>query len=242
MLGELDRRMGAEVAGFWRSLADRVPSSEFRRLVVEAFPEIVTPYVSAAADLGTVWYNSQPSAVRFSATPAELPPVERLQGSASWALSVGSGENAIALLAGAAERALFDGLRQTVVDNVAREPGARWARHASANACGFCRMIATRHVGEDATFYSSAEAASRVVGRKQSAMAAFNRAPRKTRGSGELGDKYHDNCHCVAVMIRPGQDYTPPAYVEQWNRDYIEASKQSRDPNAIALLMNPNRH
>lgn len=243
MLGELDRRMGTEVAGFWRSLAERVPSSEFRRLMIEAFPEIVTPYVSAAADLGAVWYDSQPSTnARFTATPAELPPVERLQGSASWALAVGNGEQAIALLTGSAERALFDGLRDTVVDNATREPGARWARHASANACGFCRMLATRHVGKNATFYSSAEAAGRVVGRRQSAMAAFNQEPRKTRGAGSLGSKYHDNCHCVATMIRPGQTYTPPPYVEQWNEDYIAASKESRDPNVIARLMDTHRH
>lgn len=144
ILGELDRRLSAELARFWHRLAE-TSTSEFRDLVIAAYPELVTPYVSAAADLGAVWYDSQPSTnTRFSASPAELPPVEKLQSSASWALAVGNGDQAIALLTGSAERALFDGLRDTVLDNVGREPGARWARHASANACSFCRMLATR--------------------------------------------------------------------------------------------------
>lgn len=262
ILGELDRRLSAELARFWHRLAE-TSTSEFRDLVIAAYPELVTPYVSAAADLGAVWYDSQPSTnPRFTATPSELPPVEKLQSSASWALAVGNGEQAIALLSGAAERALFDGLRDTVVDNATREPGARWARHASANACGFCRMLATRHVGENATFYSSEAAAGRVVGRGKEMSAADRRdraagrtrrsgdgvkgqflaGGRRARGNADLGSKYHDNCHCVATMIRPGQTYSPPSYVERWNDEYIAASKESRDPNVIARLMDTHRH
>ncbi|MGC7358433.1 hypothetical protein RA989_21590, partial [Mycobacteroides abscessus subsp. massiliense] len=47
-------------------------------------------------------------------------------------------------LTGSAARALFNASRDTVLANVAAEPGARWARHASANACSFCRLMATR--------------------------------------------------------------------------------------------------
>ncbi|MFV8169837.1 ADP-ribosyltransferase [Mycolicibacterium peregrinum] len=46
-------------------------------------------------------------------------------------------------LKGTATRSVFSGSRDTVITNANRE-GVRWARHASANACGFCRMLATR--------------------------------------------------------------------------------------------------
>ncbi|MEJ9078585.1 hypothetical protein WKY82_09205 [Gordonia malaquae] len=274
LLAELDKRLGAELAGFWHSIAGEVSSDEFRDLVISAYPEIVTPYIAAAADLGAAWYDLAPSDnLDYSARPAELAPVEKLQASASWALSTGAGDAAVALMQGAATRALFDGLRDTVVENVAAEPGARWARHASANACGFCRMLATRHVGTGATFYRSAESAGGVVGRSTDLTPADRRAiaaglmtreealeartrysssgaaegagsrvgdlkARRTRGSGELGSKYHDHCHCIAVMVRPGQDYTPPPYVEQWNEDYAAARQDGlTDAKDIAKAM-----
>ena len=120
--------------------------------------------------------------------------------------------------------------------NVESEPGARWARYASANACGFCRMIATRHVGDNATFYTSEQAAGGVVGRSPSLTLSDRRAiaaglmtreqamesrlrysswraakkagksvgdmkARRTRGTQDLGDRYHDNCRCLAQPI-----------------------------------------
>ena len=106
-----------------------------------------------------------------------------------------------------AERAIFDGFRDTITANADREPGARWARHASANACGWCRMLATREA-----VYTSAHAAGD-------------------------GNRYHDHCHCMAVVVRPGQTYTPPPYVAQWDDDYKEARKISTDPAVIARLM-----
>lgn len=215
LLDELGRRLGDDVAKFWRTISGSVSSDEFRSMIVSAYPEIVTPYAASAAELGAEWYASQPSTSKYRPKVGDLPTVGRLEGSASWALAVGSGDAAVTLLQGAATRALFDGLRETVMTNVSAERGAKWARHASANACGWCRMIATRHVGDAATFYSSESDA------------------------GGDGNRYHDHCHCFATAIRPGQSYEPPAYVEKWNGDYKAAAKESGDPKVIARLMNP---
>lgn len=212
LLDELDRRLGTELAGFWRTIAEADPA-QFRTLLVEAYPEIVTPYVAAAADLGTVWYDETPTTTNYRAVPAEPIPVERLTQSALWALNVGTAETGLDLLTGSATRAMYDGMRETVVENVTRERGARWYRHASATACGWCRMIATRHVGDGATFYRSAKAAGD-------------------------GNRYHDHCHCMAVMIRPGQTPELPSYIEQWNDDYLAARKAgATDPKDIAKAM-----
>ncbi|MDJ0010106.1 hypothetical protein [Gordonia alkanivorans] len=263
LLNELDRRLGAEVALMWRAASVNLSSNEFRALVIDAYPEIVTPYAAAASELGVEWYDSAPSTTNYQPVPGDLPSEERLTTSASWALNTGNSVTAVGLLQGSATRALFDGLRETVLENVDREPGARWARHASANACGFCKMIATRHVGPNATFYSSASAAGGVVGRGKEMSAADrrDRAAGRTRRSGEgqrgqylaggrrargnqsIGDKYHDNCHCIAVMVRPGQNYTPPSYVDKWNDEYIAATKKMSgplNPNEIARLMDPH--
>ncbi|WP_336790445.1 ADP-ribosyltransferase [Gordonia malaquae] len=206
LLAELDERLGAELAGFWHSIAGEVSSDEFRDLMVSAYPEIVTPYIAAAADLGATVYDLAPSDnPDFKARPAELAPVEKLQASASWALNTGAGEAALALLQGSATRSMFDGYRDTIVENAAAEPGAKWVRHASANACGFCRMQATR-----GAVYHSEQSAG---------------------GS-------HDGCHCIAVMVRPGQDYTPPPYVEEWKDDYAAARQDGlTDPKDIAKAM-----
>ena len=97
-------------------------------------------------------------------------------------------------------------------------------------------MIATRHVGDNATFYTSEQAAGGVVGRSPSLTLSDRRAiaaglmtreqamesrlrysswraakkagksvgdmkARRTRGTQDLGDRYHDNCRCLAQPI-----------------------------------------
>lgn len=33
----------------------------------------------------------------------------------------------------------------------------------------------------------------------------------------------HDNCHCIAVPVREGNDWTPAPYVEEWRQNYENA-------------------
>lgn len=284
LLDELDARLGRGVAQMWAAAAGRdLSSPEFRQLVIDAYPDLVLPFSATAADVGAVFYDEQPTTTRHVATTAELVPEERLRSSATWALDVGTPESAVALLQGSATRAMFDGFRDTILDNVIEESaggGAKWARHASATACGFCRLVATR-----GAVYDSEASAGRVVGRAPEITLSDRRAihsglmtreqakalrqryvsasaaakagkqvgdlkPRRTRGNQRLGDRYHDNCKCLAVPVRPGSTWSPPAYYAKWEKDYYAAVDLAReqgltrgkygaiDPKVVSRLMN----
>ena len=145
ILGLLSREAASDLSAVWANADPSWSSADFRAYVEAAFPELVLPYSAAAADVGVEMYETAATTSDgFVAVEGDLPSAERLSGSARWALDAGMGDGAVALLSGAADRAILDGLRDTITTNVGREPGARWARYASATACPFCRMLATR--------------------------------------------------------------------------------------------------
>lgn len=178
------------------------------RLVTDAYPELSSPYLAAAADLTATWYEDQPAAIGakpFIAAPAELPAIEQLAANARWALTQKKPTTA---LQGAGRRAIFQSHRDTVLLNVERE-GVSWAREARPGACGFCRMTTTRILTE-----------------------GFGGAPGLYRSEGTADAnphtedaKGHDHCRCVAVPIRGGHPYTVPGYVHDWLDDYEQVSR-----------------
>lgn len=203
VLNDLNILAVRDITDLWND-ASLLGPGQFRGAITQALPELVDPYAATAADLAATWYEEAAPELTYQAAPAALAPAEQLESSAAWALRA-SGEAALVRLAGTAQRAIFDAHRRTIVDNAVRERGARWARYASANACSFCRMLATR-----GDVYTSAQAA------------------------GE-GRRYHDHCRCMAVIVRPGQTFTPPPYVEQWERDY-QAAASATDGSTKAVL------
>ncbi len=225
-LSELERLAQGDLAALWRT-AGMV--DDFAAWVIDAFPELVAQYGSIAGDLAAEWYEESAPALAYQATAAPLPPLAKWAASASWALNVGDGTTALDLLGGTAQRGIYDQYRTTIVQNAEAE-GSTWARHASANACSFCRMLATR-----GDVYGSKEKAERVGGRGKAL--SENRPGKRgrkaggirTRGSQAIGDKYHDNCHCIAVEVRPGGFYEPPDYVAKWQDEYWAASMIARD-------------
>ena len=131
-------------------------------------------------------------------------------------------------MSGTLQRAIFNGARETTVLNVESEQGSKWVRYASPNACAFCAVMATRQ-----PVYNSEHSALRVVGRGKAFATNFNPdGSRKSggqakgvklRGTQKLGEKYHDDCHCVAVEVRPGDTYDPPEHIRQWQQSYQDA-------------------
>lgn len=260
ILAELVRLAGGDLLALWRR-AEALDSNAFRAFLVDAFPALIDPYAAAAADLAATWYDDAAPELRYIAQPGPMPVAEQLQASARWAVYAEHGhlvnpdgspivvvegapppsgaDIVMARLSGTLQRAIFDAARNTTVLNAESESGARWARHASANACEFCRMLATR-----SAVYTSEAAATRVVGRGKE-MSAADRRDRaagrkrrsgdakgqflaggvKSRGNQKLGDKYHDHCHCTAIEVRPGKSYQPAPYVEQWEKQYQDARK-----------------
>lgn len=211
----------------WRR-ASLVPDIDFAAFLIEAFPEAVDPYAALAAEVAAEWYAETVSVNKaFVSLPGALPLREQMLKSAQWALG-GDGTVALDRMSGTAQRAVFDSARETTLYNVEREPGSTWARYASANACAFCALMATR-----GQVYASKKSALRVVGRGKDFSTNFNADGSrkaggqaggvKTRGRRAVGEKYHDDCHCVAVEVRPGGSYEPPPHVENFARAYRDA-------------------
>lgn len=250
-LGDINSVMQSDLLALWRALDGQ--DVEFLREALQAeLPAVVDPYLSAAGDVTADWYESQAPELAFTASPAPLPPEAQLQTTARWAAGTVLTKTPVTpldLLSGSMQRALFNESRRTVLDNSAVEPGARWARHASANACEFCKMVATR-----GGVYYSEESATRVTGvnyggtdyRKARKLGkTVNQVPvggrteygRKSRRSiARIGDKYHDHCRCIAVPVRPGQSYDPPSYVEEWEAEYTRARKAADSGSAKDIL------
>ncbi|MBF6189433.1 VG15 protein [Nocardia farcinica] len=251
ILSQIGRIAEQDLATLWARAA-ALPSAEFRAYMVEAFPALVEPFAAAAAEAAAAWYDDTPSTTLYVPEPGPLPVALALQESATWALGA-DGIEGLSRLQGTTQRAVFDAARDTVLHNIESEPGARWARHASANACAFCAMMATR-----GAVYTSKAAAESVVGRGKE-MSLQERRIRaaggsridgrmaaggvKARGEQKLKTKYHDHCHCIAVEVRPGQSYEPPDYVREWEKAYVAASREAPksgdalDPTAILSHM-----
>ena len=189
--------------------------------ITDAYPTIVEPFISSAADITTQWYSEQEplkvvserltkrqraiAAAPFIPEPATLPDRRKLGASGRWALLQ---RNPVTALRGSATRSVFDSSRQTVRDNAERQ-GAQWTRHASANACGFCRMVATRILtegpGSPGLYYSEGSADR-------------NAHRRDIRG--------HDHCKCVARLVT--SDYRIPDYVQDWTDDYYAVARDGK--------------
>lgn len=233
-----------DLAALWRRVKDNDDAEYIRDVLIELVPEIVGTYTNAAAVLTTQWYDDLLPETDFVAEPADPLDPAKLVASTRWALSPLFGGNAstspLSLMGGFAQRAVFDASRQTVLLNANQEQGTRWARHASSNACEFCRMVATR-----GAVYTSESAANRVGGRGKSVSTNYRANGKRkaggqakgvrVRGTQKIGDKYHDHCHCVAVPVRPGDAYEPPPYVEQWEQQYIQAVRNTQGDGAISV-------
>lgn len=197
--------------------SDRLDRPEALRFITDAFPAHMAPFLAAAGDIAATLYEDLPGGVDgFRAVTADLPSVSDLAAVGRYLFVNGleaAIESAITTLINRMLRdTTFENLGleygdPVIVENPEAVLGTLWARHASANACGFCRVMATK-----GPVFQSETSATRVVGRGG-----------KPRGTRKLGDKWHDNCHCVAIAVRPGGKYEPASYVEQWQRDYDRA-------------------
>lgn len=226
ILAQVNTLAAEQISLLWDH-AEALTDINFAAYVRQAFPDVVTPFAVTAADFAANWYDESPSPTSYIAKPGALPDPKKLESSADWALGA-DGRDAIARMQGTTQRAIFDSARETIVSNAQAESGSTWARYASANACAFCALMATRE-----NVYASEHSALHVVGRGKNVAQNFN--PDGTRKSGgqakgvklrgtrQFGEKYHDDCHCVAIEVRPGGVYEPPQHVQDWKQAYQDA-------------------
>lgn len=241
-----------QVVALFRQYSD---AADFPLLLKQALPEIVRPHADAAAHITAQWYDEINPVSTFEATPVvDLVP-ERIDKSIDWALYAPGDATPMDRVAGSSKRMVSDASRDTVISNTLEE-GVRWARYASANACAFCRLLATRkgvyRTEADAVTVTGAsvgltlsdyrnrasgnattdELLSRRMGQTTyiGGKKKGQRKSRQLRGSRQAGEGYHDHCRCIAVPVRAGV-YDPPDYVDQWEQEYITARKDVRKAN-----------
>lgn len=222
LLDQVDRLAQTDLNTLW-SAAALLAGREFFDFIVDGFPEIATDYNQVAGQIAANWFEESDPLSPYVAVVAPPVGAARLAGSARWALG-GDGTVGLTRLSGALQRATFDGLRDTTALNI-EQTSSRWIRVARANACGFCRLLATR-TGESS--YTSRQAASNVVTRRRG-------------GVRPAGGKYHDNCYCQPVEIRDNQSISDvlseddARLVDQWNDEYLKARANAGtgDPKQI---------
>ena len=207
------RRLAAELAARARAAGESVVAAAMKvddpalqqAMLEEAWPGLVEQFSAPQATLAVEAYDELPGG--DPAFKATVPLVEPWDPVGTVSLIVAS-TDAPRVGGVVLERASLNAGRETMIANAERESGARWYRHASANACGFCRLMAIR----GAVYRSAANA-------------------------GE-GRKFHDHCHCSIHVVRPGGKYTEMPSMPEWRKDYDAARKAGlRKPGEIARFM-----
>lgn len=244
----LSRRAQRELAAAWDKLL-RLPPDKVADALKPVLVEIVEKYGSASGALAADWFDEMRELAgvegRFAAQVATLPSAERLEVLARWGIGPLFGADpdpvgALTITSGALDRMVLGVGRETTQEAVAADPAQpRYARHASANACAFCAMLATR-----GAVYTSVENAGGVTGEKlggkdyrkmpeqgvgREQILAGSRARTVAQGGRKgratkrpLGEKYHDACHCVVVPVW-GDEYEEAPYVARWREAYAAA-------------------
>lgn len=195
------------LASFWSSL-DVWQVDAVRDALEQFFPALAAQYGDAAAALAADWFE-----LTVGSSAVLGSPVAELQANASmrWALGdilKGNPARSLAALSGVLDRLVKQPGRDTIRQSAA-SAGIGYARVPSGSeTCAFCLMLASR-----GGVYES----------KRSAL-------RKSDG-----DKYHDDCNCVAVPVRGADDY--PAGYDPAALDALYVSARnaagSGDPTAI---------
>jgi len=155
LLTTLSAQAVAAVTALWDTLSTVDAVTRWKALH-DAYPAVVDPFINASAVLTAEWYSSIDPASSFAVVTQPPPPTAILHSNVGWALALA---DPLTNLIGSLERQVFNASRDTILSNAEKE-GTKWARHASANACSFCRILATR-----GAVYASEAAAQSVVGR-----------------------------------------------------------------------------
>lgn len=250
----LSSRAAADLRKVWPRLLTMSPDRTAEALAL-VLAEVTDKYGSASAALAAEWFEELRAASgatgSLTAQAAALPSTERLEILARWGVgplfgATPASATALSLVTGGLSRQVLSVGRETLMQSIATDPaGPRYARHASANACAFCAMLATR-----GPVYASKASAGTVTGenlggtdyrkaRRLDGTVTPERRAEILRGTRartieqggrkgrdttqDLGEKYHDDCHCTVVPVWSADQYREAPYVEKWREAYAEA-------------------
>lgn len=222
-------------AGDLAEMAPTRAASLLRELVVD----MLAIYGDEAAVEAADFYDELREAAvtgavtAFAAQLAPDLPTDEVQEALSWPLAplfADVPDPATALTRTAGELGSLVGMmgQNTISGSAAVDPvGTRYARHASANACAFCQLMATRGAK-----FRTEESALYVVGEIDPRNGGTRRGP---RGTQPLGEKYHDFCKCIVVPVFPGDQLEEAPYVADWRENYEAAAKAAGGPTKANL-------
>lgn len=142
--------LSREFRGVERSLSG-LSAERQRDALLDVAPGLVGKYGTASATGSAVWYERVRRSElggTFSARQAAAPPSEVVRRNVRWAagsLFLGTPDSAYDLLEGAMSRQVLGVSRETVSENVRRDPqAAGWQRIAQPDGCDFCVMLSQR--------------------------------------------------------------------------------------------------
>jgi hypothetical protein len=149
--------------------------------IVEAFPEIAWSRGEVAAVVAADFYDEARSLANptstYTATLADLPPLEQLEASVRWGVkplwTVEDSGDIATRLGGSLARFTQQPARDTIINNAAKDSHRTgFARKPlGASPCSFCLMLASR----GAVYHSEALAGQ--------------------------GNHWHDDCHCKVIPV-----------------------------------------
>ena len=147
LLTTLSAKAIIAVTALWNQYAGSDDTTRWKALQ-DAYPDLVTPFLGAAAVLSEEWYSSLDTASLYPVQAATPTSADTLAANVTWAMTQA---DIVGALTGSTQRQVFTTSRSTIVANARREK-VKFARYASANACSWCRVLATREA-----VYSTAE-------------------------------------------------------------------------------------
>jgi hypothetical protein len=207
----------AQVKALLESLSNPSPVA-FRDALLRTYPELMRPYMGAAADISAQWYSALRirAGVPGSYMPVKplMPPVEQFDALVRYSLKplfTPTGETASAtvfdLIGPATQKLIANQGRDTISGSAFGDPvRTGYARIPRSGCCSFCALLASR-----GAVYRSAASAGGVVGRGVDAAVTAGKVGGqgqgvKIRGSQDVGKKFHNLCRCVVVPAFPSGD------------------------------------
>lgn len=174
-----------------------------REEVIAIAAEIAGKYAMLGEELGAQWYDLCTELAGVSAEPAVVAPVNEKRMSA-WANASIVGEAITKdIVRNYLQDVINDSIRTTGDANLWRdyERGlvkGKWCRVPVGKTCAWCMMLASQgawYLSKDTALYKG----------------------------GAHGDKYHDNCDCIAVYHNDAEDIKGYTKLYEYKRKYYAA-------------------
>lgn len=248
---QLVKLAGRELQDFWAALYGTLTPTEFRDELLRFFPDLVTTYGDTAGVIGADWYEQLRRAQRqgvsveqFRAVIAMPAPDVQSIAAAKWALGATFDDQADSILTlerltASLQRLVNQPFRDSIWFAAADDPVRTGVLRMPAGlvTCRFCVMLAAR--GPVYSVSASGSSSAGLVLGRGSTRTGFDLTGRRlsggvgggitARGAQPVGNRYHDDCDCVPVIIQSPDDY-PETYSQKHFEDlYAQGSGVGRD-------------